>query len=79
MVDVYSQRVENVESEVVKVLDGRDKKPDANRKRGRPVEREMPDPIPATPEEVMRALVETPPKADGEWKYIEEHKRRKNR
>ena len=36
--------------------------PEAKRKRGRPVEREMPDPIPADPEEVMRALVGTAPK-----------------
>ncbi|MCY4393605.1 MAG: hypothetical protein OXC10_00500 [Rhodospirillaceae bacterium] len=42
------------------------------RQRGRPVERPMPDPIPDTPENIMRALLETPPKRDDEWDYLKE-------
>ena len=32
----------------------------------------MPDPIPDTPENIMRAIVNTPPKADDEWRYFQE-------
>ena len=41
---------------------------------GRPVENPMPDPIPDTPENVALALVNTPPKAEGEWDYLKETK-----
>lgn len=42
------------------------------RPRGRPVEYEMPPPIPATPEELLKAVVTTrPPKA---WEYLEQKK-----
>ena len=30
----------------------------------------MPDPIPDTPENVMRAILNTPPKRDDEWDYL---------
>ena len=40
------------------------------RKRGRPVERPMPEPIPDTPENIMRAILTTPPKRDDEWEYL---------
>ncbi len=43
---------------------------DKTRKRGRPVEKEMPVPIPDTPENVARALLTTPPKKKGEWNYL---------
>ena len=33
-------------------------------KRGRPVEKPMPEPIPDTPENIMRAVLATPPKRD---------------
>ena len=33
------------------------------RPRGRPVEKPMPEPIPDTPENIMRALLATPPEA----------------
>ena len=36
------------------------------RPRGRPVERQMPD----TPENIMRALLTTPPKRDDECGYL---------
>ncbi len=39
------------------------------RKRGRPPERKMPEPIPDTPEAVARACMQGPPKAD--WDYLE--------
>ena len=45
-------------------------KPTPKRPRGRPVEKTMPDPIPDTPENIMRALLETPPKRDDEWEYL---------
>lgn len=34
------------------------------RGRGRPVEKHMPEPIPDTPENIMRALLEAPPKRE---------------
>ena len=39
-------------------------------KRGRPVEHPMPELIPDTPENIARALVTSPPKAKGEWRYL---------
>lgn len=39
-------------------------------KRGRPAKRTMPDPIPDTLENIMRAIVNTPPK--DEWRYLTE-------
>ena len=44
------------------------------RKRGRPVEKPLPAPIPDTPENVARALVSTPPKDDGDWDYLKARK-----
>ena len=38
------------------------------RSRGRPVEYPMPPPIPATPEELARAVANTPPPE--EWEYL---------
>lgn len=37
-------------------------------KRGRPVENEMPEPIPDTPENVARSGMQGPPKK--EWRYM---------
>ena len=42
------------------------------RRRGRPVEKEMPEPIPDTPENVARALLTTPPKDEDEWDYLKD-------
>ena len=36
--------------------------------RGRPVEKKMPPPIPDTPENVARAIVQVPPKKT--WDYL---------
>lgn len=44
----------------------------AKRKRGRRAKRTMPDPIPDTPDNIMRAIVNTPPKTDDEWRYLTE-------
>ena len=41
-------------------------------KRGRPQEREWPEPIPDTPENIARAVLSTPPKAKDEWRYLQE-------
>lgn len=38
-------------------------------KTGRPP-KPLPEPIPATAESIMRALVDTPPKKRGGWKYL---------
>lgn len=46
-----------------------------SRKRGRPVEKPMPAPIPDTPENVARALLTTPPKDEGDWDYLKDRKR----
>ena len=40
------------------------------RKRGRPSKRAMPDPIPDTPENIMLAILNTPPKSEDEWRYL---------
>ena len=40
------------------------------RKRGRPVKYEMPEQIPDTPENVLRAVLNTPPKKEDEWEYV---------
>ena len=40
--------------------------------RGRPVEKPMPEPIDDSPENVMRAILATPPKREDEWKYPKE-------
>ena len=32
----------------------------------------MPDPILDSPENIMRALVNTPPKEESDWKYMQE-------
>ena len=45
-----------------------DAKPAPKRPRGRPP-RQMPEPIPDTPENIMQALLATPPKKDSEWDY----------
>ncbi len=45
-----------------------DAKPAPKRPRGRPP-RQMPEPIPDTPENIMRAILSTPPKKDSEWEY----------
>ena len=37
---------------------------------GWPVERQMPEPIPDTSENIMRALLATPPEREDEWEYL---------
>ena len=41
---------------------------DTPKRKGRPTENEMPDPIPDTPENVARAAMQGPPKRD--WRYL---------
>ena len=41
-------------------------------KRGRPVQRAMPEPIPDTLGNVLRTLVTAPPKKKDEWYYLKE-------
>ena len=41
-------------------------------KRGRPVEYPMPEPIPDTPENIMKAFLKTPPRKREEWKFFQE-------
>ncbi len=45
-------------------------KSELKRKRGRPVKYIMPEPIDATPEEVAKAILFTPPKKPHEWKFM---------
>lgn len=42
------------------------------RKRGRLSKREWPDPIPDTPENIMHAIVNTPPKKPDEWRFLQD-------
>ena len=44
--------------------------PKPKRPRGRPVERPMPPRIDDTPENVARAVLNTPPKKRDEWRYM---------
>ena len=44
--------------------------------RGRPVKYPMPEAIPDTLENVMRAIVNTPPKKRDEWKYLKKYPRK---
>ena len=41
------------------------------KRRGRPVEKPMAEPIPDSPENIARAIVTTPPKKRSGWKYLE--------
>ena len=45
--------------------------PKAKRPQGRPP-KPMPEQIPDTPENIMRALLATPPKKAHEWDYMKE-------
>ena len=44
--------------------------------RGRPVEHKLPDPIPDTPENIMKAFIKTPPRKREEWKFVQEREKR---
>lgn len=44
------------------------------RPRGRPVEKEMPPPIPDTLENIAKAVLSTPPKKEHEWEYLKKPK-----
>lgn len=44
------------------------------RKRGRPIEKDMPERIDASPEEIAETVLRAKPKK--EWRYIKERKRR---
>ena len=46
------------------------------RPRGRPVEYPMPEKIADTPENVLRALLATPPKKRDDWDYVKESGRK---
>lgn len=48
-------------------------KPKKGHKRGRPVTKPIPKRIPDTPENIARALLTTPPKRAGEWRYQTNH------
>ena len=50
--------------------------PNPKRHRGRP-EREWPDPIPDTPENVARAIMQGPPKK--EWQFLKNKPSRKTK
>ena len=45
-----------------------------SRPRGRPVEKEMPPAIPDTLENIAKAVLSTPPKKEGEWRYLKKSK-----
>ena len=46
--------------------------PKRKKQRGRPPVKSMPEPIPDTPENIAQALLTTPPKKEGDWKYKKE-------
>lgn len=41
----------------------------ATKRRGRPAKRDMPEPIPDTPDNIARALLTSPPRDPDEWRY----------
>ena len=43
-----------------------------DKKRGRPGKRTMPEPIPDTPDNIAAAIVNSPPKAEDEWRYLQD-------
>ena len=45
-----------------------------SKKAGRPPTITMPEPVPDTLENVMVAVINTPPKKRGEWKYLKRQK-----
>ncbi len=46
------------------------------RGRGRPEEKEWPEAIPDSPENIARALMFGPPKAEEDWEYLKQHRNR---
>ena len=46
------------------------KRETVKRPRGRPVEKPMPNPIPDTPENIAKAIMQGPPKK--KWRYLDE-------
>ena len=42
------------------------------RPRGRPVEKPLPEPIDDSPENVLKAILATPPRKDEDWRYMRE-------
>ena len=47
--------------------------PEEKKPRGRPTEKEMPPPIPDTPENVAHAIMQSPPKKT--WDYLKREKK----
>jgi len=47
----------------------------SSRPRGRPVEYEMPEQIPDTPDNLARIILTNPPKKEEDWKYLKNSKR----
>ena len=45
-----------------------------NKKTGRPP-KPMPEPIPDTPENILRTLLNAPPKKKSDWKYVKGEER----
>jgi len=45
-------------------------KPKPKQPRGRPIKYPVPEPIPDTPENVMRALLGAAPRLENDWDYI---------
>ena len=44
-----------------------------DRKRDQSDESDYPDPIPDTPENIMQAILNTPPKDPDEWRYLQDN------
>ncbi|MCQ3808304.1 MAG: hypothetical protein OXB92_12670 [Acidimicrobiaceae bacterium] len=43
-----------------------------DKQRGARAKHSIPEPIPDTPENIMRTIVNTPPKTDDEWRYLKD-------
>ena len=49
------------------------------RSRGRPMKREMPERIPDTGANILKAVLRSPPRDEDDWDYLKKEKRRKLR
>ena len=47
------------------------KKQQESKSRGRPPDYPMPEPIPDTPENIMKAILATPPRKREDWKFVQ--------
>ena len=53
-----------------------DEQTSSKKPRGRPVKYPTPEPIPDTPENIMKALLDTPPRKREDWKFVQKREKK---